>query len=192
MPCCYHRVHHLACVTPLINSRAKEKNRKEEKKRWTLPWDDSRPRPVNVGAFFNHFVPALGHQEPWASDGAQNLTDNETLKRTCHNTAARCHDNGIHFTPVVFDGPASGWSSARSIGHLLPLTAHPTTSKLDLRVNLVLLGSFSKVLEKEVAKRLPHVVVKLFPNCVFHYVQARWWWKRRGRRSAAAFGGQRT
>ena len=65
----------------------------------------------------------------------QNLTDHETLKRRFHNTATRCHDNDIRFTPVVFDGHVGGWDdSARTFVTWIPnvssppLASHPTTS----------------------------------------------------------------
>ena len=43
---------------------------------------------------------------------------------------------------------------------------------------------------KEVAKRLPHVVVKWSPNFVLQRVQKRGWWKR-CYRTATVFGGQK-
>ena len=148
--------------------------------------------------FFNHFVSALGHQEPWR------LTAPRPWQITRHS---RGHATTQPPDATTTESTSLQWSSTAPPASGAPLeafvacfcrrpssTSHrtPNDIKLDLRVNLVLQGSFSKVLEEVVAKRLPHVVVKLFPSCVFHYVQARWWWKRRGRRSAAAFGGQRT
>ena len=34
---------------------------------------------------------------------SENLAECETLKRMFHDTANRCHHNGLRFTPVVFD-----------------------------------------------------------------------------------------
>ena len=42
----------------------------------------------------------------------------ETLKRTLHNTPARCHENGTRFTPAVFDRQAGGWGLHAQFGQL--------------------------------------------------------------------------
>ena len=38
---------------------------------------------------------------PPGDQATQNLTNYETLKRTFHNTSARCHDNGISFSEAA-------------------------------------------------------------------------------------------
>ena len=58
----------------------------------------------------------------------------------------------------------------------------------DLRVNFGARGLVQQSAGKEVAKRLPHVVVKRFPNCDWHRVQERQWWKRKGHLSTSALG----
>ena len=66
----------------------------------------------------------------------KNLTEHEALKRTFHDAANRCHQNGTRCTLGVFDGHAGSWGdSARNTCHLdlptarhQPLIAHRATS----------------------------------------------------------------
>ena len=73
--------------------------------------------------------PAIQNPGPLTAP-TQNLTDYETLKRTFHNTATRCHDSGIRVTTVVFDGHAGGKSdSART---QVTCISHRTPSDINL------------------------------------------------------------
>ena len=75
--------------------------------------------------------------ESWARRRPENLRDSETQKRTFHDTANRCHQNGIRFTPVVFDGHAGGrnphatWSLESPNVSAQPLIAHRATINLE-------------------------------------------------------------
>ena len=69
----------------------------------------------------------------------RNLTEFETLKRSFHDSANRCHQNGLRFTPVVFDGHAGGWvDSARNlvtwIFERLSTPSHRTPSDINLEL----------------------------------------------------------
>ena len=55
-------------------------------------------------------------------DMGRPLTVYESLKRTFHNTAGRCHDTGIRFIPMVFDGHADGWDFPACQLYLSPRT----------------------------------------------------------------------
>ena len=55
-----------------------------------------------------YLLPPSIVQQPWSSGTTttQNLSEDETLKSTFQDTANRCHQNDIRFTPTVFDGHA--------------------------------------------------------------------------------------
>ena len=63
----------------------------------------------------------------------QNLTEYETLKSTFHDTANRCHRNGIRFAPVVLDGHAGElWRLRTQPGRLDVPTAQRREINLEL------------------------------------------------------------
>ena len=64
------------------------------------PWKGHDPRGLRLRG---HLVPPPSGP---GTTNTQNLTDKETLKRTFHDTANRCHDNCSCSTPVVLDGHA--------------------------------------------------------------------------------------
>ena len=80
---------------------------------------------------------------------SKNLTDYETLQRTFLTTAARCLDNAVRFTPVVFCGHAGRWDdSARTMVTWSSTSlCTPNDINLDLRTNVGLHDSFNTVPE---------------------------------------------
>ena len=56
-----------------------------------------------------HLLSPPSNPKPRTTSTTQILTHYQTLKRTFHDTANRCHQNGIRFTSMVFYGHAKGW-----------------------------------------------------------------------------------
>ena len=116
------------------------------------PQRASLDRPADVWILARTWPPKLGisgsppvsahHTKPSPTMAStQNLAGNETLKRTFHDTANRCHHNGIRFTPFVFNGHTRGWGdSARNlviwISHRLSTSSPRTPSDIWLSASL--------------------------------------------------------
>ena len=67
----------------------------------------------------------------------QNQTGYKTLRRTFHDTAARCHQNGIRFTPAVFHADElrdSARTLVTRVSHRLSTTSHRTRSDINLEL----------------------------------------------------------
>ena len=71
--------------------------------------------------------PVTRNPGPTASS-TQNLAYDETLKRTFHDTANRCHQNGLRFTLWFFGGHAGGWQPATSSPGPVNASAPPPTA----------------------------------------------------------------
>ena len=68
-----------------------------------------------------------------ATTPTRNLTEHETLKRTFHDTANRCQQNGMRFTPMVFDPHAGSWEDfARNLVIWISRRLSATTRDINL------------------------------------------------------------
>ena len=77
---------------------------------------DPHTEKVRGSLGFCRHLPSPSFQKPPVTGPSQSLTEYEILKRTFQDSANRCHQIGIRFTPVVSDGRDGGWTdSARTL-----------------------------------------------------------------------------
>ena len=120
-----HRQSSMSCHVVATSSRVFNEAAQEPRPPDGLPHRASHHRPANVWilhgqdtipeawnfALTSCLCPATRNPGPTMSS-TQNLAEYEVLKRRFHDTAYRCHQNGLRFTPVVFDGHAGGWGDS--------------------------------------------------------------------------------